>query len=164
MLSIRSVRAALGGLAVAAMALFAAPAVRADEAPLRIKVSVIQALKEKGPADPALAKIQGELQEAFAGYQGFKRLMSEERELVGDAPVKIDLPNGDSAEFTHTGVEKTAHKLHLTIPTAKVNVDVKAPLRKVFFQAGLKHGTAMLILAMFLDQGGAGAKAPASKP
>ena len=75
-------------------------------------------------------------------------------------------PNGESAEFKHTGVDKNVHKLHLTLPKSKVNVDVTAPLKKVFFQAGMKHGNGMLILAMFLapSDGAPIAPAAASKP
>ena len=121
------------------------------EAPgLRLKVSVIQASKEKAAPDPALAKIQGELQEAFAGYQGFKRLQAEERLLSSDTPVKIDLPNGETAEFKHEGLEKNLHKIRFSLPKSKVNLNLKAPLKKMFYQAGMKHAGGMLILAMYL--------------
>lgn len=150
MLRIRKLGSALLGLAVGLVALGAADEGRAEEPGLRLKVSVIQASKEKGPDDPALAKIQGELKEAFGGYQGFKRLQSEEKLLAGDTPVKIDLPNGESAEFKHQGIEKKLHKIHFSLPKSKVNLDLKAPLKKMFYQAGMKHAGGMLILAMYL--------------
>ncbi len=165
MFQVRRLGALVLGLMVGGGALLSAHVAGAAEPGLRLKVSVIQASKEKAPPDPALAKIQADLEEAFAGYQGFKRLQAEERELVNDAPVQVALPNGESAEFKHTGVDKNVHKLHLTLPKSKVNVDVTAPLKKVFFQAGMKHGNGMLILAMFLaPSDGAAVPAAASKP
>jgi hypothetical protein len=122
----------------------------AGEPGLRLKVSVIQATKEKSAPDPALARIQGELAEAFAGYQGFKRLQAEEKLLAGETPVKIDLPNGESAEFKHQGVDKNLHKIRFSLTKSKVNLDLKAPLKKMFYQAGMKHGGGILILAMYI--------------
>lgn len=122
----------------------------ADEAGLRLKVSVIQASKEAASPDPALAKIQGELKEAFAGYQGFKQLQAEEKLLSSETPVKIELPNGEAAEFKHQGLEKNLHKIRFTLAKSKVSLDLKAPLKKMFYQAGMKHGGGILILAMYL--------------
>ena len=122
----------------------------AGEPGLRLKVSVIQATKEKAAPDPSLARIQGELAEAFAGYQGFKRLQAEEKLLSGELPVKIDLPNGESAEFKHQGTDKNLHKIRFSLTKSKVNLDLKAPLKKMFYQAGMKHGGGILILAMYI--------------
>lgn len=143
---------ALLGLAIGAglsLGLWAGDAA-AGEPGLRLKVSVIQATKEKSAPDPALARIQGELAEAFAGYQGFKRLQAEEKLLAGETPVKIDLPNGESAEFKHQGVDKNLHKIRFSLTKSKVNLDLKAPLKKMFYQAGMKHGGGILILAMYI--------------
>lgn len=122
----------------------------AGEPGLRLKVSVIQATKEKAAPDPTLAKIQGELQEAFGAYQGFKRVQAEEKLLSSETPVKIDLPNGETAEFKHQGLEKNLHKIRFSLTKSKVNLDLKAPLKKMFYQAGMKHGGGILILAMYL--------------
>lgn len=137
-------------LALGALSVSQGGSAQAAEPGLRLKVSVIQASKEKGPPDPALAKIQAEIQEAFAGYQGFKRVQAEEKLLADDTPVKISLPNGETAEFKHQGVEKNLHKIHFSLTKSKVNLDLKAPLKKVFYQAGMKHGGGILILAMYL--------------
>lgn len=149
---LRRFRAGLLGLGALLVLGVLAPAgdAAAGEPGLRLKVSVIQATKEKAAPDPALAKIQGELQEAFAGYQGFKRLQAEEKLLSSDTPVKIELPNGESAEFKHQGLEKNLHKIRFTLAKSKVNLDLKAPLKKMFYQAGMKHGGGILILAMYL--------------
>ena len=122
----------------------------AGEPGLRLKVSVIQALKEKAPADPALAKVQDELQEAFGAYHSFKRLQAEEKLLSSETPVKIELPNGETAEFKHQGLEKNLHKIRFSLMKSKVNLDLKAPLKKMFYQAGMKHGGGILILALYL--------------
>jgi len=126
--------------------------------PIRLKVSVIHAFKSEGLADPKLDKIRGELTEAFAGYKGFKLLQSEElaiydpaQPLGAQAAQSIKLPNGETAEFRHSGVSaKGQHSIRFSLAQAKVVVDLKAPLRKVFYQAGMKHAGGILILAMYL--------------
>ncbi len=122
----------------------------AEGPPLRLKVSVIHATKQKTPADANLKVIQAALSEAFAGYEGFTRLRSEERTLSGDVPVSIDLPNGETAEFRHVGVEKNLHKVHVSIPTSKVDIVQKGPLKKVFYPATVKYLGGILILAAYL--------------
>jgi hypothetical protein len=118
--------------------------------PIRLKVSVIHAFKSEG--------LRGELTEAYAGYKGFKLLQSEElaiydpaQPLGAQAAQSIKLPNGETAEFRHSGVSaKGQHSIRFSLAQAKVVVDLKAPLRKVFYQAGMKHAGGILILAMYL--------------
>ena len=125
---------------------------------IRLKVSVIHAFKSEGLADPKLDKIRGELTEAFAGYKGFKLLQSEELPIFDPTPPldpnpakSIKLPNGETAEFLHSGVSpKGQHSIRFSLAQAKVVVDLKAPLRKVFYQAGMRHAGGILILAMYL--------------
>ena len=126
--------------------------------PIRLKVSVIHATRGFIPTDPKLDKIRGELTEAFAGYKSFKLLQAEELPLVdptralnAQAPQSVKLPNGETAEFRYSGVSpKGQHSIRFALAQAKITVDLKAPLRKVFYQAGMKHDGGILILAMFL--------------
>ena len=145
-----AVRVALSLGLVAVLSALAPRAASAEDVGLKLKVSVIHATRAQTTADPNLEKIQAELTEAFAGYKGFKRLQAEERTLVGQTPVTVKLPNGETAEFRHDGVDKNLHRIHFSLPQSKVALDLKAPLRKVFYQAGMKHDGGILILAMFL--------------
>jgi hypothetical protein len=135
---------------VAILSALAPRAASAEDAGLKLKVSVIHATRAQTTADPNLEKIQAELTEFFAGYKGFKRLQAEERTLVGQTPVTVKLPNGETAEFRHDGVDKNRHRIRFSLPQSKVAVDLKAPLRTVFFHAGMSHDGGILILAMFL--------------
>jgi len=130
----------------------------AANSPIRLKVSVIHAFKSEGLADPKLDKIRDELTEAFANYKGFKSLQTEELAIYdpaqpagAQAAQSIRLPNGETAEFRHSGVSaKGQHSIRFSLAQAKVVVDLKAPLRKVFYQAGMKYAGGILILAMYL--------------
>lgn len=127
---------------------FVAPALAADQADL--KVSVIHATKRAGPVDPALARIQKTLEKSFGGYSSFRELAKHKVELPLKKTRQIKLPNDQTAGFTYEGSVKEQEKIRLSIPRSKVDVSLRVPPRKVFFQAGLPHDGGILILALYL--------------
>jgi hypothetical protein len=137
----------LGALWMALM-LVAGPAAAAQN--VGLKVAIIQASKATAEPDPALAKLQGELEKAFGGFKSFKQLDKTELKLQQGAKVTLKLPDGEDAELTYTGEKNGRHGLKLAIPASKVEVDLTAPLRKMFYQAGIKHDDGILILALYL--------------
>ena len=117
---------------------FIAPAFAADQADL--KVSVIHATKRAGPVDPALARIQSTLEKSFGGYSSFRELAKHKVELPLKKTKQIKLPNDQTAGFTYEGSVKDQEKIRLSIPRSKVDVSLRVPPRKVFFQAGVCYG------------------------
>ncbi len=127
----------------------AAPAAHAAEK-VGLKVAVIHATKTGDDVDPALAKIKADLQRTFGGYKSFKQLSKSDLDLAQGAPQSVKLPNGDDAKLTYKGESGNRHDLRLDIPASKVGVDLSAPLRKMFYQAGMKYDGGILILALYL--------------
>lgn len=126
-----------------------APAAHAAEK-VGLKVAVIHATQSGDGVDPALANIQGDLKKTFGGYKSFKQLSKSELDLAQGAPQTVKLPNGENAELTYKGERKGRHDLRLDIPKSKVGVNLTAPLRKMFYQAGMKYDGGILILALYL--------------
>ncbi len=114
----------------------------------QLKVSVVHATKQAGAKDPALKKVQGQLEKAFAGYKSFKELAKHQFTLKKGAPAKLKLPNQKSATFDYQGRAGKAHKVAMTI--GRNSLDLKIPERRLFFQAGLKYRDGILVLALYL--------------
>lgn len=131
-----------------ALVLAASPALAAES--VKLKVAVIHATQTAGGIDPALAKISRDLEKAFGGYKSFKQLDKTELKLDQGVRGTVKLPNGQDADFTYKGAQNERHALRLGIPASKVDVDLSAPLRKMFYQAGIPHEGGILILALFL--------------
>lgn len=135
------------GLFVAATPLTAAAA---DA--VTLKVSVVHATKTAKKADPALSGIQKSLEQVFGNYEAFTQLDKRELSLALDKTGEIKLPNGKTAVFAYKGKTGSQHLLKLKIPESKVDVDLRAPARKMFYQAGMRHDGGILILALFLKE------------
>lgn len=136
-------------LLAAATLLLALPALGAEANVL--KVSVVHATKSADKTvtvDPQLKRIGPSLTRAFGGFQNFKRLSSHELKLAPTASIK--LPGERTAVFTHKGQKGKEVSLNLAIPQSKVDVSLRSPPGRVFFQAGLKHDKGILILALYL--------------
>ncbi len=114
-----------------------------------LKVSVIHATK-KGNFDPGLKQIKSSLKRAFAGYQGFKQLNRHTLKLKKRKVKKLNLPNKQPVHFKYKGKKRKSHKVNLSIPKSRVNLDLSIPERKVFFHAGIRYKKGILILALYL--------------
>ncbi len=117
---------------------------------VNIKVAVIHAVKGKAKSDPALKKIEPALRKAFGGYGTFKQLDKHNFELKQKGTKKVSLPNGSSAAVRYDGQKGKHHLIRLTIPKSKVDVDLRAPAKRMFYQAGMKYKGGILILAFYL--------------
>lgn len=125
-------------------------AARAAEG-VTLEVTVVHAKKGGASIDPALGVVAGALTKAFEGYGTFRKLDEKRLTLARGGEGRLGLPDGKTAVFVYKGAAGSRHKLELRIPENKVDVDLRAPTRKVFFQAGLPHDGGILILAMFLE-------------
>lgn len=117
---------------------------------VRLEVSVIHATKTPADPDPALADVQKDLARAFGGFTSFKRLQAESLTLMVSKKETLKLPNGEAAEFTYQGAAEALHRIRLAIPKSKVEVDLRSPFHKRFYQAGQAYEGGILILAMRL--------------
>ena len=123
-------------------------ALAADD--VNVKVAVIHAMKSKSSKDQALKKIESSLRKAFGGFSSFKQLDKHEFKLKKKGTQKIALPNGLSAAVRYDGQKGKHHSIRLTIPKSKVDVDLRAPVKRMFYQAGMKYKGGILILAFYL--------------
>jgi hypothetical protein len=118
--------------------------------PITLKVSVVHATRTGSEVDPALANIRGSLEQAFGGYTSFKQLDRAELAIARGGSGEVALPNGKTAVFEYKGLAGTQHQLKLRIPQSKVEVDLRAPAKRMFYQAGMPHDGGILILALYL--------------
>ena len=118
----------------------------------KVKVAVIHATKAKAPKDPALKKIEKSLKTAFGGYKSFKQLDKQVLKLTAGKPANIKLPGAQKARLTYKGKKGKRHMMTLAIPKSKVNVDLRVPARKLFYQAGIPYKNGILILAFYLKE------------
>ena len=120
-----------------------------------LKVAVVHATKTKETKkDPALKKIRRSLKKAFGkiGYTSFRQVQKQTLELaVGQSGV-IKLPAAQKALVKYTGKKAKRHMVKLSIPKSKVNVALRAPARKIFYQAGIPYKDGILILAFYLKE------------
>lgn len=123
--------------------------------PVQITVSVIHATGAAGGVDPALKPIEADLKSAFGQYSTFKRVGRQQYALTQGAVAKIALPSQNSeAELIYKGPapKPGLHQVTFAVPSKQVKVDLRLPVRKVFYQAGLKHEDGILILAIYLKE------------
>ncbi len=144
-------RGTLALLAGSMMLLAVAGPALAQPGDVRLKIAVIHATKTGGPKDPALRKVQGALEKAFGGYTRFQQLAKHDLELPKGVKKSLALPNGQTAEFVYQGpAGANEHKVNLAVPEGRVDIDVRLPMNRVFYQAGFKHDGGILILALYL--------------
>lgn len=139
--------------AVLGVLLLAAPALAKEQ--VKLKVAVIHATKSKQKQDPALRKVQRSLEKAFgARYKGFKQLDNVAFTLATGGERSLKLPNGSTAKFTYKGASGKEHNVQFAVPKDKLNIALRAPLNKLFYQAGMRYGSGkdkgILILALYL--------------
>lgn len=141
------IKRTLWQLALGASLLFGGQALAGES--LTLNVSVIHAQKKAGPTDTAL---DGQaLKRAFKGYRSFKLLDKRALKMSKKQPGKLRLPNGLAAQFRYEGKAGARHKVNFAVPRKRVDVDLRAPLKRTFYQAGMRYKKGILILALSLS-------------
>ncbi|MCB9727662.1 MAG: hypothetical protein H6746_04145 [Deltaproteobacteria bacterium] len=115
-------------------------------------VTVIQASKSDGAADPALGKLLAYLQKSFSGYKSFKRLDARTLTVAQDGSATMPLPGGKQLELSYLGAAKGFVRVHLTVDGLKTTVNVKDG--GLFFQAGRVLDGGIMVLAIGAQTGG----------
>jgi len=142
----RLLSVALGGLM---MLLVSVPAGAAEG--VRLKVSVVHATKAPAVAKPGLKPtVLRSLKKTFAGYTSFQEVAKHKLKFTEGGKGSVKLPNGKTAVVSYKGKKGSQHLINLGI--GRVNVDLRSPARRLFYQAGLKHNNGILILAFYLKE------------
>lgn len=116
-------------------------------------VVVIHATKDSGGVDKSLKSLETALVRSFGDYSAFKKLDTTEFNLASGKKHSVKLPNGhDNATFIYNGNHGKKHLVKLSIPKARVEADLRMPINKPFFQAGLRYQGGILILAFRLRE------------
>lgn len=68
-----------------------------------------------------------------------------------EAPRIVSLPQDRSARFAYSGRTAEHHVLEFSLPEYNVTTQLQVPESKTFYQAGIKHGSGMIILKMRLN-------------
>ena len=117
---------------------------------VKLKVMVIHATKSGKAVDPKLGRIKKSLLQAFGGYTSFKQLELKTLKLAPNKAGVVTLPNKQEAQFTYKGEDKGQYRIKFSVPASKVDVELRARAKKVFYQAGFRHQGGLLILALYL--------------
>ena len=122
-----------------------------------IEIRTIYATTDPKGIDNKLKPLKGKLTKAFSNYGTFKELARHETSLREGSAYEFSIPGGTRLIITHKGevtvnVDKTKDpqaliKLGLSVDK-KFNSSVRASRGSTFFQAGLPHGSGILILAI----------------
>ena len=123
--------------------------------PVTLKIAVVHATKTAGAkSDPELKKIQRSLKKAFGkiGYTNFKQVSKQTLKLAVGKSGTIKLPASHKAIVQYKGKKAKRHMVKLSIPKSKLNVALRAPARKVFYQAGIPYKDGILVMAFYLKE------------
>lgn len=116
---------------------------------LTVEVRSIAADQQGKPyIDPRLGDLKGQLQSrGFSAYKSFKLVDTKTVQLPEQRPGQVTLVNGDTLALTFEGKDGKLAKLRLVI-LCKLDTRLRVSPGSTFFQAGLRHGSATLILAI----------------
>ncbi|MEL6182433.1 MAG: hypothetical protein AAFS10_25985 [Myxococcota bacterium] len=124
------------------------------QAPVTVQIRTIYATTDTKGMDDKLTDLKGKLLGAFETYGTFKELASHQTTLTAGGSYEFSIPGGNRLVVTHKGAEgKDAKtdtpllKLGLGV-TGKFYSDVRVSRGTTLFQAGLPHGSGILILAI----------------
>lgn len=121
------------------------PDVQAQD--LKVEVRTIAASRKGDQVDSALSDIQSTLNVTFAGYTSFKQLSVSNVSLTQGSAEQVKLPNGTEMTLTFNGYAGKLVKLGLGI-AGKMSTTLRVSSGSTFFQAGMRHGDGILILAI----------------
>ena len=139
--------ALLGAIAMVAWVGFTPEASAQDAS---VEVRTIEASRNGDEIDAKLSDLKGELNVAFAGYTSFRQLSVDRLALNQGEPKGVTLPNGADMTITFNGHAGEMVKLGLAI-AGKMSTTLRITSGGTFFQAGMKHGDGILILAIKVE-------------
>ena len=123
--------------------------------PVKLKVAVIHASKSVAKIDKRISKRLAKslkTESAFSQFKGFRLVSKSVLKLARGKAASVELPTQEKAVITYEGKAKRKHKLGLSIPKHKIQMKLKTPQKKLFYQAGIRHDQGILILAFYLKE------------
>lgn len=115
---------------------------------ISVEVRSIAASTKGNSFDPKLKDLERKLKgPAFARYTNFKQVSVSTVRLASEGNKSVKLPDGSSMKLTFLGYAGKLVKLGVGIPK-KLNTTLRLSPGSTFFQAGLRYGTGILILAI----------------
>jgi len=124
------------------------------KAPVSVEIRTIYATADNKGVDPKLQHLEGKLTKAFAGYGTFKGLAKHQASLSQGSSYEFSIPGGTRFIISHKGQTSNDGKLPDDLLKLELNIDkkfksdVRASRGSTFFQAGLPHGSGILIIAI----------------
>ena len=115
---------------------------------ITVEVRAISATQGAGGYDTKLNDIQRKLKKAFGSkFSHFTEIKTESLVFMGKIKKTTSLPNGNELTLGYLGKNGEFIKLQLGI-AGKMNSTLRVKRGKTFFQAGLRYGKGILILAI----------------
>lgn len=118
-----------------------------------VEIRTIYVTTDAKGIDARLEHLKPKLTKAFPNYGTFKELARHEATLQRDAAFEFSIPGGTHLILSNKGlhVEEGKELIHLSMNVdRKFRSDVRASRGSTFFQAGLPHGSGILVLAITL--------------
>lgn len=118
---------------------------------VRVVIKSIEASKGEPYIDPKLNDLRKQLnQPGFAGYSTFKQVDSTSFSLSKGKSKDLRLKNGKEAKLTFHGEANNLARIGLEI-VGSMNTTLRLSKGSYFFQAGMRYGSGILILAIKID-------------
>ena len=114
---------------------------------ISVEVRVISADDESDHLDESLEDLRDRLARGFRDYTSFTELDRQRRNIALDESASFELPTGDTLILTNNGKAEAFVKLGLNLES-RLSTTLRATPGSTFFQAGLRHEDALLILAI----------------
>lgn len=117
-----------------------------------VDVRVISASDEGDEVDDELQDIEGRLQRGFEdeGKTSFEQLDRHTRQIALNSSEDFELPTDDQLTLAYNGRADDFVRLGLTLH-GRVSTTLRATPGSTFFQAGLRHGDNLLVLAITVE-------------
>ncbi|MBH25266.1 MAG: hypothetical protein CMH57_12605 [Myxococcales bacterium] len=121
---------------------------------ITVQIRTIYATTDAKGVDPKLSDLKGKLVGAFETYGTFKELASHQTTLNTGGSYEFSIPGGNRLVVSHKGPEGKDAKTNTQLiklglgVTDKFKSDVRVSRGTTLFQAGLPHGSGILILAI----------------
>ena len=130
--------------------LFLSTPAAAQSKSISVEVRSIAATSKGSHFDPKLNDLKKRLTKAFAGYSNFRQVASTQFQLAPNAEKTAELPDGNQMTVTFHGYSGKFIRLGFGI-AGKLNTILRATPGGTFFQAGLRYGDGILILAIRVE-------------
>lgn len=115
-----------------------------------IEVRAIAAGVDTEQFDSDLEDLESQLRRAFEDYSSFEQLERSERQIETGDSARVSLPTDDVLVLSNQGRDGDRVRLGLSIED-RLDTSLRATPGNTFFQAGLRYGDRMLVVAITVE-------------